>query len=318
MRSAIEESFSHYFPPSKAFSACGLEMASMGFERISAGENYPRRNHPDDHLFSYQRGRILSSYVIEVLTSGEGHYESSQSRAARLGAGDVYLIFPEVRHRYRPQLESGWSKWWVEFHGPLADRWMKLAGHSPARPVVSSADSGALVETFENLAAAAGLDLPLSPLLVSSLVLQIIAQSQAGQEQLPGPEERLMEMVRTVRHLIHEQAACPQIAWEEMSRQLGVSYSSLRKNFMEIVGLSPGQYHLSLRQRQAVDLLRNSNSSITAIAESFGFDSIYYFSRFIKKRTGLSPRALRSLGEHRAEEPPKGRKGRVRTTTKKP
>jgi len=303
MRSAVDESFSQYFPPSKAFSGCGLQVVSMGFERTRAGERYPRREHPADHLFSYTRGRILSSYVIEVLTSGEGSYESEKCQATRLGAGDVYLVFPEVRHRYRPNPEIGWSKWWVEFHGPLADQWMELAGHSPSRPVLSRTNFEPMVEAFENLTEAVGMDQPLRPMLASSNVLQIIARTQTGPTRPAEQQEHVFHVVRKIRHIIHEQVASPQIAWEEMACALGVSYSSLRKNFMQIVGLSPGQYHLSLRQRRGVELLRNSNTSITMIAESLGFESIYYFSRFIKKRTGFSPRALRSLGDHREENP---------------
>ena len=299
MRIATNESFSQYFPPSKAFSDCGFQVASMGFERTFAGEKYPRREHPADHLFSYKRGRILSSYVIEVLTSGEGSCESEHFRATRLAAGDVYLVFPEVRHRYRPNPEVGWSKWWVEFCGPLADQWMGQAGHSPARPVLSHSNHAPLVETFESLAEAARPDQPLQPMLASSIVLQLIARTQAGPARPPGQEDHRMLKVHAARHLIHEQVDSPRIRWEGLASELGVGYSALRKNFMQIVGMSPGQYHLSLRQRRAVELLRNSDTSITMIAESLGFESIYYFSRFIKKRTGLSPRALRSVGEDR-------------------
>lgn len=297
MRSAESESFSHYFPPTKAFADCGCQVLSMGFERIGAGERYPRRDHPDDHLFTYQRGRILSSYVIEVLTSGAGNYESEKFRSTPLSAGDVCLVFPEIRHRYRPKPEVGWSKWWVELCGPLADQWMEVAGFSPEHSVLPHAGCAPLVGAFEDLAVAARADQAFQPLLTSSLALQIIARMQAGLGKPLAREDNRLRVVRAARHLIHEQTANPRIAWEDLASNLGVGYSSLRKSFMQLMGLSPGQYHLSLRQRRAVELLRNSDLPIAAIAELLGFESIYYFSRFIKQRTGLSPRALRSRPE---------------------
>lgn len=75
-----------------------------------------------------------------------------------------------------------------------------------------------------------------------------------------------------------------------------VSYSKLRQNFTPAMGISLGQYHLFLRERLAVSLLRNSDDPIVKIADRLGFESNFYFSAFIKQRTGLSPRAWRLEG----------------------
>ena len=297
LRSAKCEAFSKYFPPTKEFAGSGCQVMSVGFEQIAAGEAYPRRDHPHDHLFSYQRGRVLSSYVIEVVTAGEGTYESEKSRISPLSAGDVCLVFPEIRHRYRPKPEVGWSKWWVEVCGPLADQWMALGGFSSEQSVLPQLGRAPLVGAFEDLAATARGDQEFMPLLTSALALQIIARMQAGLGKSLARNDDKLQMVRAVRRTIQEQMANSSIAWEELAAQQGVGYSSLRKTFMQVAGLSPGQYHLLLRQQRAVDLLRNSDLQIAAIADLLSFESIYYFSRFIKQRTGLSPRALRSRSE---------------------
>ena len=57
--------------------------------------------------------------------------------------------------------------------------------------------------------------------------------------------------------------------------------------------MPPGQYQIQIRLNKARRLLRNGTLSIAAIAEQLGFESIYYFSRLFKKKTGCSPLAYR-------------------------
>ena len=293
---ATEKNFSRYFPPSKEFQDCGCHVVSFGFESVGAGADYPLREHPRDHLFSDRRGRVLSSYVIEFLVSGEGLVESEASAPSAVRAGDVFLVFPEVRHRYRPKAEVGWSKWWMEMSGPVAERWMGAAGFDLSQPVLSQAGGPILQQIFQELAANTKHGQLIQPMIASSMALELIARARESVEKREPPDARVLAMLRAARREIREQTENPHIDWEALSLGLGVSYSSLRQTFSRMLGISPGQYHLFLRQRQAVALLKNSDLPITNISETLGFDSIYYFSRFIKQKTGNSPRAIRAAG----------------------
>ena len=291
-----QQNFSRYFPPSKEFQDCGCQVVSFGFESVVAGAGYPVREHPSDHLFSYRRGRVLSSYVIEFLVSGEGRVESAASAPAGVRAGDVFLVFPEVRHRYRPKAEVGWSKWWMEMSGPVAERWTRAAGFDARHPVLSQAGGPILQQIFHELAANTQHGQLIQPMVASSMALELIARVRESEEKREPADARVLAMLRAARRAIREQTENPRIDWEALSLGLGVSYSSLRQTFSRMIGISPGQYHLFLRQRQAVALLKNSDLPIKSISETLGFDSIYYFSRFIKQKTGSSPRAIRAVG----------------------
>jgi len=59
--------------------------------------------------------------------------------------------------------------------------------------------------------------------------------------------------------------------------------------FKRYTGLSPAQYFLQLKLNKAKDLLLNTSMSIKEISVITGFESQYYFSRFFKKRIGMSP-----------------------------
>ena len=76
---------------------------------------------------------------------------------------------------------------------------------------------------------------------------------------------------------------------QKLARDLNIDYSLFRKMFKVYTGISPGQYHLSLRIRQAKDLLINTDLSIKEISYRLGFESIYYFSRVFKSKTGINP-----------------------------
>ena len=59
--------------------------------------------------------------------------------------------------------------------------------------------------------------------------------------------------------------------------------------FKEITGTSPKQYILSIKVNVACQLLADTNMSIEEVSKTVGIDDANYFSRMIKKHTGLSP-----------------------------
>jgi transcriptional regulator GlxA family with amidase domain len=82
---------------------------------------------------------------------------------------------------------------------------------------------------------------------------------------------------------------------ESLAGELDVGYSLFRKAFRKYTGLSPVQYHLSLRLKQAHYLLSNTPMSIKEIAFRLGFCSVYYFSKLFKEKTGITPGEYRNF-----------------------
>ena len=80
---------------------------------------------------------------------------------------------------------------------------------------------------------------------------------------------------------------------EELAHLCRVSYSTLRTAFLRETGMTPGQYHLSLRLKEAQRLLAKTTASITAVAEQTGFCNQKHFSMIFKRKLGLPPLAYR-------------------------
>lgn len=83
------------------------------------------------------------------------------------------------------------------------------------------------------------------------------------------------------------------IPLEKLAKELPMGYSRFRKSFKEITGKSPNQYYLDIRLKKAKELLTTTNLSVDEIACQTGFGEIFYFSKFFKKKNGVSPKSFR-------------------------
>ena len=105
-------------------------------------------------------------------------------------------------------------------------------------------------------------------------------QTSSKSMQMERIEAAHMQMIQNLTH-----------AWtlQELSDISGYSSSRFSSLYWERYGISPIEQLISMRIQAAKDLLKNSNKSITDIAEETGFSSIHYFSRKFKSLTGMTP-----------------------------
>ena len=86
-----------------------------------------------------------------------------------------------------------------------------------------------------------------------------------------------------------------EIDFEELAKQYGLSLSTFRRQWNRQKEETPGQMILRLRNRTALDLLRNRRFSIGEVAEFTGYPDIRYFSRFFRRMNNMTPSEFRSL-----------------------
>ncbi len=79
----------------------------------------------------------------------------------------------------------------------------------------------------------------------------------------------------------------------KLAEHFGMSETHIRRLFEQSAHTSPLRYIHALRLDKAKNMLLVSNYSITEIAFSVGFEDPYYFSRFFKRETGMSPSEYR-------------------------
>ncbi|MHA2852418.1 AraC family transcriptional regulator [Paenibacillus lautus] len=80
-----------------------------------------------------------------------------------------------------------------------------------------------------------------------------------------------------------------EIVFEEMAKDIGISYSYMRKIVYEQTGKSISDYLNSLRIEKAKELLLNSHLSIGQIASEVGCMNVRSFNRLFRKFEGMPP-----------------------------
>ena len=102
--------------------------------------------------------------------------------------------------------------------------------------------------------------------------------------------------------LIHARTSEP---WtlDSLSKESGLSRSSLHERFVHFIGQPPMQYLTRWRMQVAAGLLRDTSAKLVEISLGVGYESEAAFSRAFKRDVGVSPGAWRRMKRGRAGSP---------------
>jgi mannose-6-phosphate isomerase-like protein (cupin superfamily) len=125
-----------YLPVLPAQRRWGLFVVDCGYTTIAPGESYPPRGHPRGYDFDWKTGRTLHDYHVLYITRGRGVFEAQGVGRRVVESGDVFLLFPGVWHRYRPDPKTGWDEHWVGFNGAQADLIMRPPFFVRRKPIL--------------------------------------------------------------------------------------------------------------------------------------------------------------------------------------
>lgn len=288
--------FFRYLPRNPHADDWGATVLDAGHGTVPPGSEYPLPGHPEDHEFTWEKGRCLTAYTFVYITDGQGTFDSEPSGEVPVETGSVFLVFPNVWHRYRPLRETGWDEYWVECEGELLEAAVRRSGMDPASPVMRVGLDDALLRCFLNIAETIKQEDPGFEPIIAMRSLEIVARirsllkicSAAG---VTTPEKQVRQAQLKMRESLGET-----LDFQQLAQQLGMSYSTFRRIFKKETGRAPGEYFIEMKMNRAKQLLL-ADKSIQEVADLLGFDSIYYFSRLFKSRTGSSPSTFRPDGK---------------------
>ena len=92
---------------------------------------------------------------------------------------------------------------------------------------------------------------------------------------------------------IQQQFADPQLCCAALAAECGMSEKYFQQLFRELYRLSPGEQIRLLRMRRARELLESTTLPISRIAEESGFSNQYYFARYFREQTDMTPTQYR-------------------------
>lgn len=242
-----------------------------------------------DSLYQWGPG-IRDHYLIHHIISGCGHYVVN-GISYSLKTGDTFLVYPNVEVIYYADKEYPWEYAWVGFSGTDAPNILHATDFSSDSPVITDTPDGrSIYERILKIYDLRGNEFENALKMTSQLytMLSIFVRNASHHEI----QNNFNSYVQKGIEYINANYSYA-ITVNDIANYVGLSRSHLFRSFENILGRSPKEYLTDFRMEQAKYLLENSNLSITAIANSVGFDNSLYFSKSFHKAFGMSPRDFR-------------------------
>lgn len=229
-------------------------------------------------------------YSVHVVSRGRGVVEYD-GVAHQCNKGSIFVFFPGQHLFYHDEAAHPWRYTWFAFSGRQCESLLSWAGFTRTRPVADGAFDARMEGLFREIDHAAASDGTggLFPIIAGWRLIDAMAPKSAPQS-----------VAESARHVIdHEYMS--ELNVEELASVVGVSRSTLFRQFRHQYGQSPKQYLDDVRLRKAMDLLRRTSSSIKEVARFAGFRDSNYFCRVFRKTTGLPPLLWKKAARPSAE-----------------
>lgn len=233
---------------------------------------------------------IRNHYLIHHIISGKGTYEINH-HLFQLSAGDTFLAYPNTEITYYADEQEPWEYAWVGFNGSDASMMLSATDFSLEHPYITQTPLGSDIQNaILRIYEARGSEFLNAVKMTGELynLLGLFIQTAHHTENLNTANTYVQKSIE----YISANYSYP-ITVEDIADYVGISRSQLFRSFHSIVNKSPKEYLTDYRIKQACYLLQHTDFSITAIANSLGFDNSLYFSKTFHKKKGMSPSSFR-------------------------
>jgi AraC-like DNA-binding protein len=271
----------------------GLNLNAIGVVEIEKNSIYPPIGHPSNYMFNWETGRILQEYQINYITEGYGIFENKYG-TFKIIPGTIIILFPGEWHRYKPLKTTGWKEHYIGFNGSLATKLLNSDFFKKEEPLFKINFRKEIQDTFFMILNNSFNEKPGYQHINTGLIITYIGNlvSILKNKDFEGKdiEKKIQQACLMLRERLTENIDARQLADD-----LNLGYSYFRIMFKKYTGMSPVQYHLQLRIKRAEYLLFTTQKPIKEIAYELGFQTVFYFSRLFKKKSGRNPSDLRKI-----------------------
>lgn len=234
---------------------------------------------------------IRDHYLIHYVISGAGSYRVG-GKTYPLSAGDAFLVYPNTEVIYRADEKNPWEYAWVGFTGSDAAAILRATDFRPESPCIfCMPDGDSLKQQLLSIYEIRGNEFRHAVEMTGRLYAALAVFIQGSHKK--ESENTALSYVQKCMDYISANYSYP-LTVEELAAYVGLSRSQLFRSFEAVINQSPKEYLTDFRMRQACDLLAHSDLSVTAIANSVGFDNSLYFSKTFRRKKGMPPSKYRS------------------------
>ncbi len=231
-------------------------------------------------------------YSIEFVARGKGMV-TLRGVQHDLFAGRVFSYGPRIAHLMITQTDAPLVKYFVDFTGPDASKFLRKFGPALGSAVQVSAPD-AIIKIFDDLIKNGQTGSSYGPLICAAILQQLI---------LKIAETSIVEKTRsTVAFYTYQkcretiQKNCLVLhSLEKIADQCHIDSAYLCRLFKRFDNQSPYQYLMRIKMNLAAQRLQSPNSSVKEVAVEFGFSDPFHFSRVFKRIFGIPPGTFKYL-----------------------
>ena len=243
------------------------------------------------HYFTRPEG--IDTTQIIYCYKGAGFYSIDGGDNRIISPGHLIILPSGKPHTYASTADNPWSVYWIHIKGHYFDSICKAWSLPQMIPVSNTYDKQIRTifnQCFTILAAPYQVEefFHLCQLAATfiSLIPSAAKQSVKGltSNGLKGVETAISYMRMRLRE---------NVSLEDLAAVSGFSPSHLHHLFHTTSGYAPVEYFLRMKIQAAARDVIFSGLPIHSIAESYGIEDPYYFSRLFKRITGHSPTQYR-------------------------
>ena len=248
--------------------------------------------------------------LVIVLTGAAMHTIDDQSYPIK--AGDVFVVKRGSIHNY--QEPKGFALANVIFDAKKLDmdHWdiRELPGYhvlfslEPAfrnrhqfrsRLTIEGPTFTRVSELVEDLAAATTDKEPGYRVLAKGLFMLLVIMLSKCYSDNPRTDTDTTELLQLADAIAYIESNYPKkISCEKLAQLAHMTMRTFQRTFHECMQMTPSEYIIQIRLRNATHLLKESDFSLTQIAMECGFSDSSYFGRIFRRTMGMSPSQYRS------------------------
>lgn len=240
--------------------------------------------HPSITHWKGQRDGYLIHFVIKGKGTFNGH---------KLQKGEGFICTPFVPQCYFPDMSDPWEYIWFHSVNPKAGELFRFLQQDTNSSVFKFRD----VSVLENLAQT--IQLRNGACVSSAQMLEYFLHVFNAQFTPSQPTQKSVTETYfnyAVEYIFAHLSS--KVTVGDLTKVLGITQPYLYKIFQQKTSKSPKQYIDSCKISHAKNLLKETNLTVSKIAEEVGYDNPLVFSKFFSAKENCSPSEYRKRAEN--------------------
>lgn len=244
---------------------------------------------------------VRPNYLLHYILEGRGTYHV-EGQDYSLGKGEGFLIEPNQQTFYQASEEEPWSYLWIGFDGSRCANCLRSIGLGGGHLTFRCEDGSELLNLVEAMLSHNKPD-NAGDFMLQSLLCQFFACLAKG---ISADMEKHMSKADRENLYVHQALEYIRnnysngITVGDVANYVVLNRSYLFTLFQRVLGVSPQEYLTQFRLTRAKEQLTLTNSSVSSIAQSCGYQDPQVFSKAFKQLFGTTPVKYRKLDRENA------------------